>query len=564
MKDTLSTLAEGYRTALQEYLLGAGESSLLRAYELGRRAVDQELGILDLAVVHREVLAEVLRESGGTDRAVALAEMAATFFSESLAPFEITHRSYRDANRALRVSEERYRDLFENASDIIFTLDLEGNFNSVNRAGEELTGYRAEEDSHLNISQILAPEYWELARKMLDRKLASGGYSTYEAEIFAKDGRRLTIEVSTRIIHHDGRPTGIQGIARDVTERRRAEQKIQALLEAAPEAMLVVNEEGNMVLANAEVETMFGYRRDELLGSPVEMLVPLSYRARHPSHRADFLAAPRRRLMGPGLNLYGMRKDGSQFPVEVSLAPLETEDGLLITSAIRDITDRKRSEQALRGLNDALEQEASRIAHALHDEAGQLLASVHIAIGNVAEKVPAAARRELLGVKVLLDEIEEQLRRFSHEIRPTILDDLGLAPAIVFLGRRFQGRTGITVFVECAIDQRQPPQTETAIYRVVQEALTNVSRHAHASQVHISIEQKVSTIRGRIRDDGSGFNPATLQSATGRAGLGFRGMQARMDAVGGTLSIRSFPGEGTTIEFTLPSEDAHVSPHTVG
>ncbi len=159
----------------------------------------------------------------------------------------------------------------------------------------------------------------------------------------------LNIAASSRIKGH----YLFIGFLRDLTGQKKTEEKFKALLDSAPDAMIITNEKGEIVLINRQTETLFGYTRDELLGSPVEILIPVDFRNKHQGHRRNYFADPKVRSMGAGLELFAMRKDGTQFPVEISLSPLNTAEGLLVSASVRDITDRKKAEEKFRSLLDA-------------------------------------------------------------------------------------------------------------------------------------------------------------------------------------------------------------------
>jgi signal transduction histidine kinase len=206
---------------------------------------------------------------------------------------------------------------------------------------------------------------------------------------------------------------------------------------------------------------------------------------------------------------------------------------------------------ALRHVNDKLEQEIKRIAHALHDEAGQMLVHVHLALTDLARECPPAARPEFHRVQGLLEQVEQQLRHVSHELKPTVLDDLGWLPAIEFLADGISRRAQLPILVRSSVTARLPGPVETALYRAVQEALTNASRHAHASCVQIEVHREADTLCCVISDDGIGFDVAKCGAG---GGLGLGGMRERLSAVAGTMQIASTPGEGTQIRLQLPME----------
>lgn len=205
--------------------------------------------------------------------------------------------------------------------------------------------------------------------------------------------------------------------------------------------------------------------------------------------------------------------------------------------------------RALRHLNEVLEAELKRIAHALHDEAGQLLASVHIAIADVVGNLPPPARDRFDGIERLLRQIEFELRSLSHELHPTVLDNLGLLPALEFLAEKVAKRTGMTISVEGKTENRMPAAVETALYRIVQEALNNAVKHAQAGSVKIRLERAPDNVTCSVQDDGVGF---LASGEPGSQGLGLMGIRERLSALGGSLRLVTEPGKGTMIVAEIP------------
>jgi len=219
---------------------------------------------------------------------------------------------------------------------------------------------------------------------------------------------------------------------------------------------------------------------------------------------------------------------------------------------------------ALRRLNETLEEEIKRIAHAVHDEAGQLLVAVHLALADVARELPDPQKEQLGQIKELLNQVEKQLRQYSHELRPTILDDLGWIPAIRFLAEGVAKRANLSIQIKTTVSGRLAGAVEIALYRIVQEALTNAAKHSKANQVQIQIGRKNGAFCCSIEDDGVGFDVRATQSNFKRKGLGLIGMQERLNGIGGTLSIVSSPGKGTRLLIQVPAEVSNANSHRTG
>lgn len=343
---------------------------------------------------------------------------------------------------------------------------------------------------------------------------------------------------------------------------RRARQKLRSaegldlIINALPAAVLVVNDEGAVVFANNKVEAIFGYRPDEVIGNPVELLIPERVRFPHADSRARFFMSPVARDMGVNRDLVGRRKDNSECPVDVGLSRLQITEGVFILSAIADITPSKQLEgKVLRKHEiEVQESERRRLARELHDEIGQILSAVSVDLHASKDVCGPVAATRLDDSIALVEKAVDQVRDLTLDLRPPMLDELGVIATLRWYADRQAQRAGIVShFAIESAGTRFPSEYATACYRVVQEAMTNIVRHSRARHVWIEFHEKQEDVRLTIRDDGIGFNPDLIQpQASGKVSFGLLGMKERVELLGGRIEIKSQPAQGTTIEAWLP------------
>ena len=375
----------------------------------------------------------------------------------------------------------------------------------------------------------------------------------------------------------------ITAFIRDVTERagadqvlRLSEERFRALLDSAPDGVVIVDEGGHMVLVNSQTEKLFGYARKQLLGEPVEMLLPERFRRAHTGHRRDYLAEPVTRPMGDGLQLAGRRADGSEFPLDISLSSLQTSEGMLVTAFVRDVTERVRAETELHGLEElvrgqeerreliahlvrAQEDERARIAADIHDDSIQIMTASAMRLEMLRDELTDPTHIALL---VRLDEtIQEsikRLRRLLFELRPRVLDSEGLVAAIrMYLQEQ---EAPFVVSLEDHLTIEPSPNTRVIAYRIVQEAVTNARKHSNANRLGALVETSDGGLHLLVRDDGDGFTVLEEEQKIRPGHLGIAAMRERAELAGGWLQIHSAPDTGTILEAWVPDDGDGSSP----
>ena len=317
---------------------------------------------------------------------------------------------------------------------------------------------------------------------------------------------------------------------------------LRQLLEALPDAVLIVDGQGTMVYANTLAERLSGYPASELAGKPVELLVPERFRALHVRHRSDYVANPRARPMGANLQISMRRKDGREFPADIALSPLQTPSGLNVVAAVRDATER----QLL-----ALVEDRERIAKELHDGVIQSLFAVGMTLqATQARADQADAVRSRLDAAIeSIDAAIRDLRNYIFGLRPGLLADRQLDPALRELARDFEERTGVVMVVDVDPAMASHFASSAAdLVQIAREGLSNVARHAQATTCKLSLLRQQEHAVLEIDDDGQGFDAREVPAA----GQGLRNIRERARALGGDVVLESTPGEGTTLQVRLP------------
>jgi PAS domain S-box-containing protein len=340
-------------------------------------------------------------------------------------------------------------------------------------------------------------------------------------------------------------------------------ESYEAVFLASPDGVLVIDSGGRIRAANPMAETLFGYTQDQLLGQGVDMLVPDRVRPHHSGHREAYAAEPRARPMGIGMELSARRRDGSEFPVEISLSPVSSEGEMLVIASVRDVTERRRLRHFGAAALHAAEAERKRIARELHDDTAQRISALLLRLRMLERE--AQGRGVQLGLEGFRDELAacgDGVRRIARGLRPPELEDAGVVAALRAHARSLRDGSGLAVEVEAdPVDDLLDQQGRLAVYRIVQEALANVIRHSGAFSARVSVRRDGETVVVEVSDDGRGFAEGTVSQTLG-GGLGLIGMEERAAGLGGRVRVESTQGKGTRVTVVLPIAPAGAAQGT--
>lgn len=474
------------------------------------------------------------------------------------------------AQQALQASEERFRQLAHHIREVFWMSDpARSEFIYISPAYEEIWGQSCQ-------SLYAAPHKWAEAVHPDDRPRVLENLrrpvSAEQDEIYRiirPDGSIRWIQDRAFPIRDEaGKIYRVVGIADDVTKRKQAwdalgesEARKRAIMQAALDGIITIDHEGRMIELNAAVEKIFGHTRAKLLGENVLEVIPQNFRGWFNSGLDSCFAGQQGPALGSRVEMPAHRADGSKFSAEFTITRIKLTGRPMFTIYIRDITPHKRAEAELRALPQkiikAQEAERSRIARELHDGINQMIASVKMRLRKVEGSLPdlkPAAREILSRCDRLLVKVLEENRRIAHNLRPADLDNLGLAAACTSFCHEFQARTKLRV--ECKISPpglRLPPEVELHLFRIVQESVNNIEKHAQAASVELHMQAVDGAVSLKIRDDGRGFEMKNPGAGKKKGhGLGLSNMRERVLSLGGNWEIQSVPGEGTAVQVSIP------------
>jgi PAS domain S-box-containing protein len=480
-------------------------------------------------------------------------------------------------------SQAQLDSIVESATDAVITVDERQAIVLFNRAAEQVFRIRREDVMGGPLERFLPERFRGAHRGHIERFGHTGVTGRRMGDVttlrgLRADGEEFPLEASISQTAQDGRRL-YTVILRDISLRKQveleaerargalseAQARLSAIVDSAMDAVITVDERQSIVLFNRAAEQVFGIRRERALGMQLEHLMPQRFRGAHHGHIEAFgRTGVTSRRMGDVTTLWALRPEsGEEFPIEASISQAAEGGRRYFTVILRDITMRKQAEDALRQSQrelrelsarvlEAREEEKAHIARELHDELGQLLTALKMDLSWLRERLPADLDAKAGEMAGLLDQTVTATRRISADLRPLMLDDLGLADAAAWLVEDFCKRSGITCHTDFAGTDALEDLSKavaTAVYRAIQESLTNIARHSGAKSAWVAFAVRDGWIHVEVEDDGRGI--AAGDFAKTRS-LGLKGMRERIAYLGGSFEVARAPRGGTRLRVRVP------------
>lgn len=478
------------------------------------------------------------------------------------------------ALEALQSSEEKWRSLFENTPSFVTTINRKYIITSANRAPLPL---RAEEILGHSSLEYVDTKMKDEVRKVYDYVFESGEPSVYHTVGYGEYGREAFFRVQAIPQMKDGKVNQITLISSDMTETKRASDalresqlRLKSIVDTALDAIITVDSALKIILFNQSAENIFNCSSDSAIGTSISRFIPdLIKSVKHTGKIQPGKVPDLSKVLGKGKYTMAERNSGEKFPIEASISRSTVEKNVFFTIILRDISERIQAENDLRDsyqkvrdlaahLQSAREEERVNIAREIHDELGQELSALKMDISFLNKKIEKtrenpdwnAITDNLKSMTNIADQTIKTVRKISSQLRPDVLDKLGLSDALEWLAEDFSRRTAI----RCRVESFDVPEDlnknmQTVIYRISQESLTNIMRHAGASVVAIKLKSNKSAVTLEIIDNGKGITAEEIENGKS---LGIVGMKERVYFVGGTFEIGGVRGKGTTVKVTIP------------
>ncbi len=554
-----------------------GLVSYMRGEDQGAALARRLLPVAVLAPFALGVIRYVLEREGAIDFNVGLTMMVIASVAIFTAVVMLTARQLTAADverRHTDMARKQLAAIVESSDDAIIGRTLDGVIFSWNGGAERLYGYRAEEMIGQSLARIVPSDHANEMPEILARIGRGEPVEQFETVRIRKDGARIDVSVSVSPIRDEGGAiVGASTIARDVSDRVRAERRFSELLEAAPDAMVIVDENGKIVIVNAQTERLFGYRREELLGERVEKLIPESVVEGHVDHRSGYFGDPHARPMGAGLDLRARRRDGSEFPVEISLSPLAGESGTLVTAAVRDVTERQRAFEDLARSNEELEQFAYVASHDLQEPLRVIAGFVELLGRRYEGQLDADADRYIgftvegvVRMQELIDSLLSYSRVGRSEAPLEPVDMQSLVAEVLDSLRSSLTEHGVETNVGELPEVRGDRVLLTQMFT---NLIGNAVKFNESPEprIEVSAERDNGEWIFSVADNGPGIDPRFTdrvfemfkrlhpRSIPG-TGVGLAICKRIAERHGGRIWVESKPGHGASFKFTIPERAA--------